>query len=105
VNADGTLEQGDGFPKNVTAVNRVFPGGYCVQLAAGIDLADAVVSLTATTPTAPVATSVWTAPNGPQCPASTLEVVTAVEVETGNTAFGTQLQYETSDSGFVLLVP
>ncbi|HET7047830.1 MAG TPA: hypothetical protein VFI54_06120 [Solirubrobacteraceae bacterium] len=102
VNADGTLVQGIGFPKNVTGVSHTTKRGiYCVGLAGGIDPAAAIASLT----DAGAATGVFTVPNSTNCGAGEVEVDTFILVQGDTTAAGTPLIRVLDDGGFTLIVP
>jgi hypothetical protein len=102
VNADGTLAQGIGFPKNVTGVSHTTKRGiYCVGLASGIDPAPAMVSLA--TPGA--ATGVFTAPNSTNCASGEVEVDTFILVQGDSATPGTPLVAVLQDGGFTLIVP
>ena len=102
VNADGTLVQGSGFPKNVTGVSHTTKRGtYCVGLAGGIDPAAAIVSLTA----AGAATGVSTVPNSTNCASGEVEVDTFILVQGDTPTAGTPLVRVLDDGGFNLIVP
>jgi Collagen triple helix repeat (20 copies) len=102
VNADGTLAQGIGFPKNVTGVSHTTKRGiYCVGLAGGIDPAAAVVSLAAPGP----ATGVFTTPDSTNCGSGEVEVDTFSLVQGDSATPGTPLVEVLEDGGFALIVP
>jgi hypothetical protein len=102
VNADGTLVQGSGFPKNVTGVSHTTKRGiYCVGLAGGIDPAAATVSLA--TPGA--ATGVFTTPNSTNCATGEVEVDTFILVQGNSATPGTPLVSVLEDGGFTVIVP
>ena len=102
VNADGTLAQGIGFPKNVTGVSHTTKRGiYCIGLASGIDPAAAMVSLA--TPGA--ATGVFTTPNSTNCASGEVEVDTFILVQGDSATPGTPLVTVLQDGGFTLIVP
>ena len=102
MNADGTLMQGNGFPKNVTSVNHTTKRGiYCIGLASGIDPAPSTVSLAA--PGA--ATGVFTTPNSANCASGEVEVDTFILVQGDPATPGTPLVRVLQDGGFTLIVP
>ena len=102
VNADGTLMQGSGLPKNVTGVSHTTKRGiYCIGLASGIDPAAAVVSLAA--PGA--ATGAFTTPNSTNCASGEVEVDTFILVQGDPATPGTPLIRVLEDGGFTLIVP
>ena len=102
MNADGTLLQGVGFPKRVTAVSHTTKRGvYCIGLAGGISPADAVVSLTAP----PAANGVFTVPDSTSCASGELEVDTFELVQGDTNSPGVPLQSVLIDGGFTVLVP
>jgi hypothetical protein len=102
VNADGTLVQGVGFPKNVTGVSHNTKRGiYCVGLASGIDPAAAMVSLAA--PGA--ATGVFTTPNSTNCASGEVEVDTFSLVQGDPATPGLPFITVLQDGGFTLIVP
>lgn len=102
VNADGTLLQGLGFPKNVTGVvHGAKRGIYCVGLAGGIDPADTMASLRG----AGAASAVFTIPNSTSCAAGEVEVDTFAFIEGDNTAPGFPINRVQEDAGFTLIVP
>jgi hypothetical protein len=102
VNADGTLVQGSGFPKNVTGVTHTTKRGiYCIGLASGIDPAAAMASLAA--PGA--ATGVFTTPTSTNCASGEAEVDTFILVQGDQATPGTPLVRVLEDGGFTLIVP
>ena len=102
VNADGTLVQGSGFPKNVTGVSHTTKRGiYCIGLASGIDPTAAAVSLAA--PGA--ATGVFTTPTSTNCASGEVEVDTFILVQGDPATPGTPLVRVLEDGGFTLTVP
>lgn len=101
VNADGTLVQGIGFPKNVTGVRHTAKRGiYCIGLASGIDPAAATVSLSG--PGA--ATGVFTTPGSTNCASGEVEVDTFILVQGDTATPGTPLVRVLEDGGFTLIV-
>ena len=102
VNADGTLQQGIGFPKNVTGVSHTTKRGiYCIGLAGGIDPAAAIVSLAG--PGA--ATGVFTTPDSTNCAPGEVEVDTFILVQGDPATPGTPLVRVLDDGAFTLIVP
>jgi hypothetical protein len=102
VNADGTLVQGTGFPKNVTGVSHTTKRGiYCIGLAGGIDPSAALVSLASSG----AATGVFTTPSSTNCATGEVEVDTFILVQGSSATPGTPLVRVLEDGGFTLIVP
>jgi hypothetical protein len=87
---------------NVTGVIHTTDSGlYCVTVTGVTDLKPAVVSLTGQG----LATGLFTVLSASDCPAGTVEVETFDETLPSSTTAGTELDLESVDGGFVVIVP
>lgn len=104
VNADGSLLQGVGFPKNVTGVSHTGGSGiYCIILSGGFDPSDAMATLSQGFISDGY--SVSANPDSPDCASGEAEVDTFALEQSGTTTAGTPIEAVPADAGFTMLVP